>query len=64
VRFVNERTIVTVIEENRDDPNHEPLREKPARLHSMKWRGAPFEIVTLPMPARIDREAGDDLIAP
>ena len=55
-RFVNERTIVTVIEENRDDPNHEPLRANLARLREMKWRGAPFEIVTLPMPTRIDRE--------
>jgi len=26
-RFVSARTIVTVIEENRDDPNFEPLRE-------------------------------------
>jgi agmatine deiminase len=55
-RFVSERTIVTVIEENRDDPNYEPLRENLARLREMKWRGAPLEIVTLPMPARIDRE--------
>jgi len=55
-RFVGERTIVTVIEENRDDPNYEPLRENLERLRAMKWKGAPFEIVTLPMPARIDRE--------
>jgi len=55
-RFVSERTIVTVIEENRDDPNYEPLRENLARLRAMKWKGAPFEIATLPMPARIDRE--------
>src|SRR5213595_2974613 len=55
-RFVSERTIVTVVEENRDDPNYGPLQENLARLREMKWRGAPFEIVTLPMPARIDRE--------
>ncbi len=55
-RFVSERTIVTVVEENRDDPNYEPLRENLDRLRAMKWRGAPFDIVTLPMPARIDRE--------
>jgi len=55
-RFVTEQTVVTVIEENRDDPNYEPLRENLARLRAMKWKGAPFEIVTLPMPARIDRE--------
>ena len=55
-RFVSERTIVTVIEENRDDPNYEPLQENLARLRAMKWKGAPLEILTLPMPARIDRE--------
>jgi agmatine deiminase len=55
-RFVNERTIVTVIEENRDDPNYEPLGENLARLRAMKWKGTPFEVVTLPMPVRIDRE--------
>jgi agmatine deiminase len=55
-RFVSEGTIVTAIEENRDDPNYEPLQENLARLRAMKWKSAPFEIVTLPMPARIDRE--------
>ncbi|MEY2562140.1 MAG: agmatine deiminase [Verrucomicrobiota bacterium] len=54
-RFVSERTIVTVIEENRDDPNYEPLQENLARLRAMKWKGKPFDIITLPMPARIDR---------
>src|SRR5947209_7603468 len=55
-RFVGERTIVTVIEENPDDPNYEPLQENLVRLHAMKWNNAPFEVITLPMPARIDRE--------
>ncbi|HEX4629751.1 MAG TPA: agmatine deiminase family protein [Chthoniobacterales bacterium] len=55
-RFVSERTIVTVIEENRGDPNYEPLQENLARLRAMKWQGSPFEVITLPMPARIDRE--------
>jgi len=54
-RFVGERTIVTVVEENRADPNYEPLQENLARLRAMKWNGAPFEVITLPMPARIDR---------
>ncbi len=40
----------------RDDPNYEPLRENLGRLRARKWKGAPVEIVTLPMPARIDRE--------
>lgn len=55
-RFVGEETIVTVVEGNRDDPNYEPLQENLARLRAMKWDGAPFEIITLPMPGRIDRE--------
>src|ERR1700726_3536765 len=54
-RFVSERTIVTVVEENRADPNYEPLQENLARLRAMKWNGAPFEVITLPMPGRIDR---------
>jgi len=55
-RFVSERTIVTVVEGNHDDPNYEPLLENLARLRAMKWKGAPFEVLTLPMPGRIDRE--------
>ena len=55
-RFVNERTIVTVVEENRADANYEPLQENLARLRAMNWQGAPFEVITLPMPSRIDRE--------
>jgi agmatine deiminase len=55
-RFVSERTIVTVIEENRADPNYGPLQENLARLRGMKWKDAPFRVITLPMPARIDRE--------
>ena len=55
-RFVGERAVVTVVEENRDDTNFEPLQENLARLRAMKWNGAPLEVITLPMPARIVRE--------
>jgi agmatine deiminase len=55
-RFVRERTVVTVVEENHDDSNYEPLRENLARLREMKWNGSPLEVVTLPMPAKIVRE--------
>lgn len=55
-RFVSERKIVTVVEENRKDSNYEPLQENLARLRAMNWNGAPFEIITMPMPARIVRE--------
>lgn len=55
-RFVNERTVVTVVEENRNDANFGPLQENLARLRAMQWKGAPLEVVTLPMPAKIVRE--------
>jgi len=58
-RFVSGRTIVTVVEENCDDKNYEPLRENLARLRKMKI-GPPeagkIDIVTLPMPNKILRE--------
>ena len=50
-RFVSERRVVTVIEENRDDENYEPLRENFNRLS-----GFGFDLVTLPMPKKIERE--------
>ena len=55
-RFVSKRRVVTVVEENRDDPNFEPLQENLARLRAMKIDGAPLEIHPLPMPAKIVRE--------
>jgi agmatine deiminase len=55
-RFVGERTVLTVIEENRDDKNHEPLQENLARLKQMRIGGLPLQIHTLPMPAKIVRE--------
>src|SRR2546423_1455579 len=48
-RFVSERTAVTVVEENRDDENYEPLRENLARLREMKIDGGKLDILTLPM---------------
>jgi agmatine deiminase len=55
-RFVSERTVVTVVEKNRDDSNYEALQENLARIRAMKVGGEPLEIVELPMPARIVRE--------
>jgi len=55
-RFVGERTVVTVVEENRDDANYEPLQENLARLRAMNWNDAPLEVLTMPMPAKIVRE--------
>ncbi len=55
-RFISERTIVTVVEENRDDENYQPLRENLARLREMKIGGRNLEILTLPMPKNIARK--------
>ena len=55
-RFVSERTIVTVVEESRDDENYEPLQENFARLREMKIGGRRFDIRALPMPKKIVRE--------
>jgi agmatine deiminase len=53
-RFVATDTVVTVVEDNRDDPNYEPLQENLARLKSMTdSRGKPLTVETLPMPAPI-----------
>jgi agmatine deiminase len=50
-RFVDERTIVTVIEPNPDDPNHEPLQENLVRLQAARdQNGEAFQVATLPMP--------------
>jgi agmatine deiminase len=51
-RFVGPRTVVTVVEQNRDDPNYEPLQENLGRLKEMTdLDGKPLEVVELPMPA-------------
>ena len=55
-RFVSERTVVTVVEENRDDENYEPLQENLARLREIKIGGRKLDILTLPMPKKMVRE--------
>jgi agmatine deiminase len=55
-RFVSERTVVTVVEENRDDENYEPLQQNLARLRKMKIDYRKLGIVMLPMPKKIVRE--------
>jgi agmatine deiminase len=53
-RFVNPRTVVTVVESNRQDPNFEPLRENLERLQAMTdQHGKRLEVVTLPMPSPV-----------
>ncbi|PYJ21327.1 MAG: agmatine deiminase [Verrucomicrobia bacterium] len=55
-RFISERTVTTVAEENRDDENYEPLQENLARLREMNIDNRQIDIVTLPMPQKIVRE--------
>jgi agmatine deiminase len=53
-RFVDPRTVVTVVEPRPDDPNHEPLEENRCRLEAARDQdGRPLRVVTLPMPAPV-----------
>lgn len=54
-RFVSADTIVTAVEPNPDDPNHEPLAKNLEMLRAMRDQdGQPFRIETLPMPGRLE----------
>jgi agmatine deiminase len=63
-RFVSERTVVTVVEDDPQDENYAALQENLARLRGMKIGGRNsdsrrergIDIVTLPMPKKIVRE--------
>lgn len=53
-RFVNTRTVVTAIENDRADPNYSPLKKNIEILRSAKdLSGKRFRIIELPMPERI-----------
>ncbi|CAN5123441.1 agmatine deiminase family protein [soil metagenome] len=54
-RFVRERTVLAVVEQDPGDANYEPLQENLARLREIRMGGAPLEIVLLPMPHKIVR---------
>lgn len=54
-RFVAEDKVITVVEPDRADPNHEPLAENLARLREMRLPdGRPLRVVELPMPAPVE----------
>jgi len=55
-RFVSERTVVTVVEQNRADENYDPLQQNLARLREIKIGGRNLDILTLPMPQKIIRD--------
>ena len=56
-RFVDERTVVTVVEDDPADENYEPLQENLERLRGMRDQdGRPLRVVTLPMPRALFHE--------
>jgi agmatine deiminase len=56
-RFVSSNTVVTVVEEDEDDINYEPLQLNYQRLRMMQLtNGLPLRVLKLPMPSRITRE--------
>jgi agmatine deiminase len=53
-RFVNEDTVVTVVENDKLDKNHAPLQENLKRLKKAKLLdGHPLKIIELPMPKKL-----------
>jgi len=56
-RFVNEDTIVTIVETDKNDANYKPLQDNLKRLQNAKLEdGKSPTIVALPMPKRVDFE--------
>ncbi|ARA95081.1 agmatine deiminase [Rhodothermaceae bacterium RA] len=53
-RFVDDRTVVAMIEADRTDPNYAGLQDNLRRLRTMTdLAGRPLEVLTLPMPAPV-----------
>ncbi|HEY2713092.1 MAG TPA: agmatine deiminase family protein [Chthoniobacterales bacterium] len=55
-RFVGQRQVVTVVEEDESDANYAPLQANLERLRGLTINGQSPEIATLPMPRKILRE--------
>jgi len=53
-RFVNDNTVVTVIEENKGDANYEPLQANLKLLKKMRLLdGKQLDVIELPMPSAV-----------
>ena len=53
-RFVDENTVVTVVEENKADENYAPLQENLKMLHKLRLEnGKQMNVVELPMPGAV-----------
>ncbi len=56
-RFVDDHTVVTVVEQNKSDENYEPLQENLRSLKRMKLTdGRALDIAELPMPETVTYE--------
>ncbi|OYD42488.1 agmatine deiminase family protein [Sphingobacterium cellulitidis] len=56
-RFVSEDTVLTVVEEDKNDENYELLQENLENLRSMKLKdGRSLKVVELPMPRPVEYE--------
>jgi agmatine deiminase len=56
-RFVNSDTVVTVVEDDPTDANHELLQENLKRLQTLKLEnGRPLQVVKLPMPGVVEHQ--------
>ncbi len=60
-RFVGERSVLAIVEEDRSSANYEALQENLARLREIRIGGEPLQIVQLPTTAKMER---DDLVLP
>ena len=53
-RFVNKNTVVTVIEDDPNDPNYNPLMENRERLYGARLEdGAKLNVLEIPMPSPV-----------
>ncbi len=56
-RFVSRTSVVTVVEDDDQDPNYEPLQANLAKLREMDVEdGTPLEVHVMPMPRKIVRD--------
>jgi agmatine deiminase len=53
-RFVSSHTVITMVEANRRDPNHQPLADNLARLRrATDQDGRPLQVVEIPLPGAV-----------
>jgi agmatine deiminase len=55
-RFVNETTVLAIVEKDQSSPNYEPLQENLRRLAGMKIGGRNIDVIRIPTTRRMVRE--------